>query len=140
MRRSGVISSKTCPECGHVRRVIRRRVYASQVRWLRTLTYQSTINASRRAPGGDYAKLRFWGLIAKGNKAGFWRLTPRGDSFLRGNEPIVEWKDFASHGNGHFEVIGSSDRVIWIWEVLPEYNGPRRANEIVSGRNLEDES
>jgi len=45
--------------------------------------------------GGDYAKLRFWGLLESssertddGNSAGYWRVTPLGVDFVQGRKRV----------------------------------------------------
>lgn len=41
-----------------------------------------------RDQNGDYAKLRFWGLIERAGKKGWWRLTALGRSFARGDVEV----------------------------------------------------
>ncbi len=45
--------------------------------------------------GGDYAKLKHWGLLehkeaAGPNDSGIWRVTPKGESFLRGRITVPQ--------------------------------------------------
>lgn len=41
-----------------------------------------------RDHNGDYAKLRFWGLIRTAGEKGWWRLTPLGRAFVRGDAEV----------------------------------------------------
>jgi hypothetical protein len=41
-----------------------------------------------RDQNGDYAKLRYWGLLKKAGKAGWWRLTALGRAFARGEAEV----------------------------------------------------
>ena len=41
-----------------------------------------------RDHNGDYAKLRYWGLMEPAGKAGWWRLTPLGRAFARGEAEV----------------------------------------------------
>ncbi len=91
----------TCGHCGG-----RSKVYAyklgSYARVLCWMAYKSTENKYHHIPssgaingGGDYAKLRYWGLIDRmsntdGTKrsSGMWRLTDLGRDFARGHTTV----------------------------------------------------
>ena len=87
--------SAVCPCCGRLARMRRGHISASMAR-----TLIKIFQASPREPfqcrsvfardsNGDYAKLRYWGLLKKaGKKAGWWRLTALGRAFVRGRVEV----------------------------------------------------
>jgi hypothetical protein len=96
--RARVDKGTRCPACEQDAKVYRRKIYAGMVKAL-VLMYREG-DFSRRlyvhvpsidpARGGDVAKLEFWGLIEEervkredGGRAGFWRVTARGEDFLQ---------------------------------------------------------
>lgn len=86
-----------CPACTQVAKVYRRPLHASMAaQLLRFYRYVGTDWGRRpqlfsgRAEG-DFAKLRYWDLIEEaaeerldGGRAGWWRITPRGEAFTLG--------------------------------------------------------
>lgn len=86
-----------CPVCDQFAKVYRRRLNASMVRALldiyraggtTTYVHTPTVLAGRR---GEEARLSYWGLIDEmpdrrtdGGKRGYWRVTRRGEMFLKG--------------------------------------------------------
>lgn len=86
-----------CPCCRQMAKVYKRSINATQARALiaawkavgRMDFHQPTI--LKELPGGDYAKLRFWGLIEDlqerredGGRGGWWRITDLGEAWARG--------------------------------------------------------
>lgn len=41
-----------------------------------------------RDQNGDYAKLRYWGILKRAGSAGWWQLTPLGRAFARGEAEV----------------------------------------------------
>lgn len=90
----------TCPCCRQVVKRYRRALHAAMAQQLVRLFYLGSafdrewVQVKRLyLPGssGDYAKLRFWGLIepydqrtADSNAAGYWRVTKHGVDFVLG--------------------------------------------------------
>lgn len=84
-----------CPCCTQMAKVYPRPIYAAQAAALIT-AYQTFGRAPGKwsdlnLPGGDYAKLRFWGLIVDmravrgdGGPAGWWQITDLGEKWVRG--------------------------------------------------------
>jgi hypothetical protein len=95
-----------CPCCDQFAKVYRRTMTAAMAQALVSMyriaeradewvhvpsTLGPTHNAAR---GGDFAKLRYWGLVREsdgeviidGDKksSGFWKITPQGQAFVRG--------------------------------------------------------
>lgn len=102
-REEGVI----CPCCNQFYKVYARGIHATMARNLIQL-YRKTVadgdgyyhvnDFARPYGGGDFAKLRFWGLVEEMEKdpddtetrtSGMWRITERGKLFARG-ELMVE--------------------------------------------------
>ena len=61
--------------------------------WLHVPRFLEQLKGTRSdTRGGDYAKLRFWGLLTAkseiredgSDRAGFWRVTEKGEKFVRG--------------------------------------------------------
>lgn len=84
-----------CPVC---RKVARWREGGISSSMARTLLKAYTAGPKERFQcrkidardhNGDYAKLRFWGLICEaGPPKGWWRLTPLGRAFVRGEAEV----------------------------------------------------
>jgi len=85
----------SCPCCGQVVAKSRRTIYGSMAKWLIELVLKSVEARNGyvevrnlRSKGGDYAKLRFWGLVEqkpnrdpKKKESGIWRPTEEGRKF-----------------------------------------------------------
>jgi hypothetical protein len=116
-QRGGIVSVTeikpvVCEHCGHVETPRRRWLNASYANYLIAMDRKSgndfpwvhVIKDFRQEPlasRGDFAKLRFWGLIEqKQNEdatktcSGYWRLAPAGRSFVREGSRAVAWKIF----------------------------------------------
>lgn len=89
-----------CPTCGQRVQFYKRRLNASMAETL-IKVYKLTRSRPERTAhvdefrpengNGDYAKLRFWGLLEplsrrnnEGNASGAWRITPYGELFVEG--------------------------------------------------------
>jgi hypothetical protein len=95
--RERVDRGASCPCCHQFAKVYRRKINAAMARALilmwdeggrerRLYVHVPSIDPTR---GGDVAKMQFWGLIeeergsrADGGRAGFWRVTQRGEDWL----------------------------------------------------------
>lgn len=85
----------TCPCCGQMAKVYKRKINANMVRSL-ILGYQAAGMGWFHAPSvardrGEMSKLRYWELVEEeqalrldGGRAGFWRLTQLGQLFVLG--------------------------------------------------------
>jgi hypothetical protein len=84
-----------CPCCTQMAKVYPRPIYAAQaaalIKAFRVFGRSPGKWSSLRLPGGDYAKLRFWGLIVDlrearedGGPAGWWQITDLGERWVRG--------------------------------------------------------
>lgn len=94
-----------CPACGQLVKVYRRKINSGAARGL-ILMHQrygtdwghlpSTATLSRL--GGEFARLALWGLVEEertrrpdGGRAGFWRVTEKGEAFIKGNYPVPKY-------------------------------------------------
>jgi len=86
-----------CPVCTQRVQLYRRKLNAGMAKALIQIYIQAGTEWTRvqdipNGPkGGDYAKLRFWGLLeprgdqaGDGNSAGWWRVTAAGQAFIHG--------------------------------------------------------
>ena len=93
----------TCPCCGQLAKVYKRKLNREMARWLVWLV-KKYLNGMKhhcsewidvrdsRVRGGDYAKLALWGLAkrkpvdeeSKSRTSGLWKPTPRGIDFAMG--------------------------------------------------------
>jgi len=105
----------SCPCCGQLCKVYRRKLNSAMARfliWLARYTmdrgYDPKVGGpwvemdkfpriQRRPGGGDFAKLRYWGLIEEMDNndsakrsSGIWRITPDGMMFVRGHGRVKE--------------------------------------------------
>jgi len=90
-RQTGKGSSLVCPCCDQTVKLYTRPLNYEKSAWLGALVdaYEQDPrwihNREVRARGGDYAKLRFFGLIKRHpDKAGFWMPTRLGIDFVKG--------------------------------------------------------
>ena len=94
-----------CPCCGQFVRLYSRRLYISAMLRLIELYklgggyhHMNEINKKiTETAGGDFAKLRFWGLIIEKPKdneekrtSGYWAITEKGKQFVRGEISLQE--------------------------------------------------
>ena len=104
--RARVEKGVRCPACEQRAQVYKRQIYAGMVRALvlmwregdfgkRLYVHVPSIDPAR---GGDVAKLEFWGLIEEerasrvdGGRAGFWRVTRRGEDFLQRKTTVPKY-------------------------------------------------
>jgi hypothetical protein len=104
--RSHVDQGVHCPACDQYAKVYQRPLHAGVGRVLIAMYYEDGdpegyvyIPSLRGIElGGDTAKARYWGLIEEkpdlrkdGGRAGWWRLTALGRSFVRGTVSIPKY-------------------------------------------------
>ncbi len=97
--RAGWRKGVLCPCCGQMVKLYKRKMYATMIRDLIALYHlrhdmfhHVTDFCSKKAGGGDFAKLRYWGLVEESTipgkphkrKAGFWKITEIGIAFVEG--------------------------------------------------------
>jgi hypothetical protein len=97
------VQESRCDTCGHVRRTYKRRfpkadLMALHDLWERTRngsTWVHVRDLKNISGGGDFAKYRYWDLIAQRlnddpskKDSGFWCLTNRGARFLEGESTL----------------------------------------------------
>lgn len=86
--------SVRCPCCSKWARMRRGTISPSMARTILKAYESSPREAFQcrqvdaRDHNGDYAKLRYWGLLKRAGKAGWWRLTPLGRAFARGDVEV----------------------------------------------------
>jgi len=99
--------AEKCPHCGQTVKVYRRRIYAAMVKALASLyravdgkpdKYVHVSKIYDKTTCGDFAKLKYWGLIDELDKvdgatrtSGFWRITERGIDFLQGKIRVAKY-------------------------------------------------
>lgn len=112
-----------CPACGQNVRLATRSISPSQVRALAAIAAFSK-HADAHAwvdvakfegmRGGDYAKLRFWGLIeSRTESTGVWRVTHLGRKFLSGKHLVP--KNVFVYNN---RVRAVSEEVIGVRDII----------------------
>mgnify|MGYP006970191130 CR=1 FL=1 len=95
------VDESKCASCGHVRRTYKRRLPKGDLIalydiWQRTRegdTWVHIKDLQGKSGGGDFAKFRYWELIAqrinddpRKKDSGFWCLTNKGASFIADEE------------------------------------------------------
>lgn len=103
--RDRVDEGASCPCCGQLAKVYRRKITSSSARglivvWLqagRAWTHLPTTAGLARL-GGEFARLRYWGLVEEddakredGGRAGNWRLTDPGVAFVRNQHRVPKY-------------------------------------------------
>ena len=92
-----------CPCCHQRVELYPRRIYATSAIGIINLYHLTqeqpdveyfhikVIERHRKSGGGDFAKLATWGLVeeqfnddTKKRTSGYWRITPKGESYVRG--------------------------------------------------------
>ncbi len=108
--RAGARDGTTCPCCGQFVKVYKRPLYAGMAAglvllcrdyvrgnqdWIHVPSAKWRVEAGR---GGDFAKLRYWGLIEERpnddeakRTSGFWRPTDRGLEFANGRGMVQKY-------------------------------------------------
>ena len=103
--------------------IILERHFRTNSDWLHVPKYLSAVGAKEASRGGDYAKLRDWGLIEPkpgkrdddSSRTGYWKITERGRAFVRGEirvHKIIEMYNQKPTGRG------VSDETVSIQEAL----------------------
>jgi len=121
-----------CPCCERFIKLYRRPLSASMARYLIVLAKKSGMGnpwlhvetdfRDVSIPSrGDYAKLRYWGLIEakpgvseRGARTkGYWRITDKGRAFVAGNAPVPSHILLLNN-----RVVGFSDNLVTIRDAL----------------------
>lgn len=104
--RKHVDEGAKCPCCTQLAKVYRRKINAGAARALVRMVVRygegewvhvpTTADFSRL--GGEWAKLRFWGLVVEqpevredGGRAGYWQVTPLGRAFALGRARVPKY-------------------------------------------------
>ena len=95
---------ETCPCCDQWAQVYRWSLYTTAVmlltKFYRTVARLTFVHSKAMAHKGqgDAARLRLWGLVEgekerrpDGGKSGWWRVTDKGEAFLRGQQAIPKY-------------------------------------------------
>jgi hypothetical protein len=97
---SGILKGTTCPVCHQTCKVYYRQIYETNAKWLIEFNGLSKTRSDewihvsdvQGLPNGDYAKLRYWGLIEPNPKAkrgsGLFRIRPWGRLYAEGGATI----------------------------------------------------
>ena len=84
----------TCPCCGQFAKVYRRKLNSGMAVALIDMYRNSGTDwfnvREITLRGGDYGKLAYWGLIEPGDDTGIWRVTARGEEFIKGMIPVSQ--------------------------------------------------
>ncbi len=121
----------TCECCGRYAQMYKRKITSTMAKQLLEFVraggakqYIHTAKVvSDRSGAGDFAKLRYWGLImplendnpAK-KTSGYWTLTHEGRSFIKGLWAVAEYIFVYDD-----EVIGRSDKVAFFHDCLKQH-------------------
>lgn len=120
--------SVTCPCCDQLVKLYHRSIHPRMARALIQLhrltiydnRYYHVAEIGADKLGGDFAKLRYWGLITampntdKSKRAsGYWKITPYGTSFVLGQVKISKYRYMYNS-----RVFGFSEETIDIFEAL----------------------
>jgi len=96
---AGVMKGMSCPVCHQTCKVYYRQIYETNAKWLiefnglsktRTEEYIH-VSDVQGLPNGDYAKLRYWGLIERAESKrgnGWYRILPWGRMYAEGEATI----------------------------------------------------
>ena len=83
-----------CPCCERLVRLRRGHISASMARTLLRIYDRAPRGEFQvrqvlaRDQSGDYAKLRYWGLLRSAGRAGWWRMTALGRRFAQGDAEV----------------------------------------------------
>lgn len=114
-----------CPHCGQLMKIYRRAIRVPMLICLKHLwamgAYPAYVKA-REIPGydggGDFAKLRFWGLIEEGEPL-HWRITYSGLKFLSGDLRVSKYR-WVYDNKIQPDPEGQTNELISIVDVAPE--------------------
>lgn len=94
----------TCPVCDQHAQTYRRKITKPMVNALIAMARAGALTGWRHMPTvvgahrADEAKLAYWGLLEEertlrddGGRAGYWRITPRGEAFLKGDLSVPKY-------------------------------------------------
>lgn len=124
LQRGGAV----CPCCSQLAKIYKRKLNSNMARTL-IIGYRTVGLAWFHAPTtvgdrGELAKLRYWGLVeeeqtlrADGGRAGWWRVTSKGEQFILGR---IELPAHALVYDGELLRLDESDGLIGIRAALGE--------------------
>ncbi len=100
-----------CPCCGsRHNQIYKRRIYVSLVKGLQKLAERD--NSLTPSSIGDFAKLRFFGLIEATEHEGVWNITPVGRDFLAGVASVPEYVFVQNN-----RVVGRAENFVFIGDI-----------------------
>lgn len=103
-----------CPCCATKFNVTYKRpLYRSMVDALVLLSKSRNAQQIWPASVGDFAKLRFFGLIEQGEYVGTWHITESGWDFLKGKMDVPKYMLIRNN-----KVVGHSDTFVFIDEIV----------------------
>ncbi len=123
-----------CPCCDRFIKVYRRALSSSMAQWLIYMYKRSALakiplwlhvekdfHGISTPSRGDYAKLRYWGLIeampevggSRGRTNGYWRITKKGEEFVEGRITVPARIHLLDN-----RVVGWSPKTVTIQDVL----------------------
>ena len=117
----------TCPCCRRVAKVYKRNFYFAQAKNLIQLYKRAgywvhVCKMEDSARGGDFAKMKYWGLIRERTKdendkkkrtSGYWTITKKGILFVTGKTQIPKYV-LVYEG----EMLKESEELINIWDTF----------------------
>lgn len=96
-----------CPLCTQFAKVYRRSITSGMARNLiglyraegRAWAHITTVMLAEKMHPGDFAKVRYWGLLEKdegrredgARHNGWWRITAEGEAYVRGVHSVPRW-------------------------------------------------
>ena len=100
-----------CP-CCHTRhnQIYKRSIYKSLIKGLKALSVRSREITTSSI--GDFAKLRYWGLIKETEHEGVWTITDDGHAFLYGAISVPKYVFVQNN-----VVVGKSDERVFAYEI-----------------------
>lgn len=127
LRMQVMAKGATCPCCQQFAKRYRRQIYGAMAAGL-IVAHQANgrdwfhLRTATGYAGGDHSKLRYWGLIEEepgmrpdGGRAGWWRVTPLGVSFVRGRVTVPK---YALIYDNRLQRLDSSHGEVGIRDVL----------------------
>ena len=102
--REHVKDGAECPCCTQFAKVYRRKIYSRMARllilaWREAETHWFYLPTTLKDNSGDFAKLRYWGLVEEqdgeredGSKhVGWWRITEKGEAYVKGELAVPKY-------------------------------------------------
>lgn len=107
-----------CPHCGQAISAHKHGLSANMIRIMRKAAYadfvmgggefhlQQDLNLTKNEYA-NFQKLKYWGLVFKGSKSGYWRISSHGKGFLANEIRMPKWVRTFNN-----RVVEQSDRLI----------------------------